>query len=173
VKRFVEKPDAARAARYVRRGDFYWNAGIFVWSAREITAEIARYMPELAAALAPLGRAGRPSRAVVRNAYRAAPSAPIDTGVMERSQRVWTLPVTWHWSDVGTWESLASELGVAPGQSRHVAGELAFDDRGGNLVWGQPGAPWRCSGSKVWPWSTRAMRCWWPGWIAAMKFARS
>ena len=58
---------------------------------------------------------------------------------MERSRRVWTLPVSWRWSDVGTWESLAQQLGVAAGASRAVAGELAFDDRGGNLVWGQPG----------------------------------
>jgi mannose-1-phosphate guanylyltransferase len=47
--------------------------------------------------------------------------------------------VWWPWSDVGTWESLAQQLGVAAGESRAVAGELAFDDRGGNLVWGQPG----------------------------------
>jgi mannose-1-phosphate guanylyltransferase len=60
---------------------------------------------------------------------------------MERSRRVWTLPVSWHWSDVGTWESLAKELGVEGGQSRQVAGEVAFDDLRGNLVWGQPGRP--------------------------------
>ena len=141
VRRFVEKPDAARARRFLRRGGYFWNAGIFVWSAREILAEIERYMPELDAALAPLGARERPSRAAVAQAYRRAPSAPIDIGVMEHSQRVWTLPVSWHWSDVGTWESLATELGVGPGQSQRVAGEVAFDDRGGNLVWGQPDRP--------------------------------
>jgi mannose-1-phosphate guanylyltransferase/mannose-6-phosphate isomerase len=113
-----------------------------VWSARAISAEIARYMPELAAALEPLRTAGRRlSKTALEAAYRNAPSAAIDTGVMERSRRVWTLPVSWHWSDVGTWESLAQELGVTIGLSRTVAGELAFDDRGGNLVWGQAGRP--------------------------------
>lgn len=142
VKRFVEKPDAARARRYLRSGDFSWNAGIFVWSVRTLEEEIARHMPELAAAIAPLGtRRARLPRAVVEEAYREAPSAPIDTGVMERSRRVWTLPVRWHWNDVGTWESLAQELGVGPGRSRAVAGEIAFDDRGGNLVWAAPGCP--------------------------------
>jgi mannose-1-phosphate guanylyltransferase len=139
VRRFTEKPDAARARRFVRRGDYLWNAGIFAWSAREILAEIARYMPELNTVFAPLAEPGRLPRGVLERAYRAAPSAPIDTGVMERSRRVWTLPVSWPWSDVGTWESLAQQLGVAAGASRAVAGELAFDDRGGNLVWGQPG----------------------------------
>ena len=54
---------------------------------------------------------------------------------MERSARVWTRPVSWRWSDVGTWASLAEELGVAPGRSRAVEGDLAFDEPGGNLVW--------------------------------------
>ena len=142
VRRFVEKPDEKRARAYLRSGEFLWNAGIFVWTARAILAEIARYMPELAAAFAPLGAPRPPSRAAIASAYESAPSAPIDTGVMERSRRVWTLPVSWHWSDVGTWESLAKELGVGEGRSRAVAGsELIFDDRGGNLVWGQPDRP--------------------------------
>lgn len=141
VKRFVEKPTAARARSYVKRGGHLWNAGIFVWSVRAILEEIEAYMPDLAAALAPLGAKRPPTAAALARAYRAAPSAPIDTGVMERSQRVWTLPVRWRWSDVGTWESLAQELGVAVGESRAVEGELVFDDCGGNLIWGQPGRP--------------------------------
>jgi mannose-1-phosphate guanylyltransferase len=141
VRRFVEKPDAARARRFLRKGGYFWNAGIFVWSARVILEELARFMPELEVAFGRLAAARPPTRKAIAAAYRAAPSAPIDTGVMERSRRVWTLPVTWRWSDVGTWESLATELGVGPGTSRRVAGEVAFDDRGGNLVWGQPGRP--------------------------------
>ena len=47
----------------------------------------------------------------LRATYEQAPSLPIDVAVMERSSRVWTLPVEWSWSDVGTWESLAEELG--------------------------------------------------------------
>ncbi len=58
---------------------------------------------------------------------------------MERSRRVWTLPVDFHWSDVGTWLSLAEELGVVPGGTQVLAGELLFDERGGNLVWGKEG----------------------------------
>lgn len=142
VRRFVEKPNAARARRYLRQGGYLWNAGIFVWSVRAILEEIERYMPELSAALEPVRCAGkRLPRAELARAYREAPSAPIDTGVLERSRRVWTLPVRWHWNDVGTWESLAQELGVAPGESRTLEGELAFDDRGGNLVWGRPERP--------------------------------
>ncbi len=137
VRRFVEKPDARTARRYLSSGGYLWNAGIFVWTARTILAEFDACAPELQRALAPLLRSGRrPSPALLRRAYRSAPALPIDKAVLERSRRVWTLPVSFHWSDVGTWESLAEELGVARGRSRVVAGDLVYDDRGGNLVWG-------------------------------------
>ena len=142
VKRFVEKPDQARARRYLRTGGYLWNAGIFVWTAATILEEIEAWMPDLHRSLAPLRRAGRrPGKEVLARAYRRAPSQAIDTGVMEKSRRVWTLPVRWRWSDVGTWESLATELGVAPGRSRAVGGSLVHDDAGGNLVWGRPERP--------------------------------
>jgi mannose-1-phosphate guanylyltransferase len=142
VRRFVEKPDAARARRYLRHGGYLWNAGIFVWTARAILEEIERWMPSLHRALAPVRAEGRRLRAAaLARAYRRAPSLPIDVGVMERSRRVWTLPVRWAWSDVGTWQSLAAELGVTAKRSHVVAGELVHDDGGGNLVWGCEGRP--------------------------------
>jgi mannose-1-phosphate guanylyltransferase len=142
VRRFVEKPDASRARRYLRHGGYLWNAGIFVWTARAILEEIERWMPELHRALAPVRAEGRRLRtAALARAYRRAPSLPIDIGVMERSRRVWTLPVRWAWSDVGTWESLAAQLGVKTKRSYVVAGDLIHDDRGGNLVWGCEGRP--------------------------------
>ena len=142
VRRFVEKPDAGKAKRYLKRGGFLWNAGIFVWKASTILEELERYAPELLQALAPVaaGRAA-PRREALARAYRRAPSAPIDTAILEKSRRVWTLPVGWAWSDVGTWESLAQELGVAKGRSRTVEGDLLFDEPGGNLVWGPEGKP--------------------------------
>ena len=137
VRRFVEKPDAATARRYLRSGGYLWNAGIFVFTAAAILEEIEACAPELAAALEPLRRPPRVrSGERLRRVYRRAPSFPIDVAVMERSRRVWTLPVAWHWSDVGTWLSLSEELGVAPGDTKVLGGELVFDDRGGNLVWG-------------------------------------
>jgi mannose-1-phosphate guanylyltransferase len=138
VRRFVEKPDAARARRFLRGGDHLWNAGIFVFSAGAMLREVEACAPELHRALAPLRRARGPAAArLLARCYRSAPSLPIDVAVMERSRAVWTLPVDFHWSDVGTWSSLADELGVAPGATRVVGGELLYDERGGNLVWGR------------------------------------
>jgi mannose-1-phosphate guanylyltransferase len=136
VRRFVEKPDAARAKRFLRQGDYLWNAGIFVWKASTILEELATWAPEIHRALAPIRKAPRRTpRAALERAYRRAPSLPIDVAVLEPSRRVWTLPVDFRWSDVGTWESLAEELGVEPGRGRVIAGETVIDDAGGNLVW--------------------------------------
>ena len=141
VRRFVEKPDAGRARRYLARGGFLWNAGIFVWTARAILEEIAAHAPDLDAALEPLRRSLRAGRglsaAALARAYRAAPSLPIDVAVLERSRRVLCLPVSFPWSDVGTWQSLAEALGVNPAHTAVVEGDVLLCDAPGNLVWGQ------------------------------------
>jgi mannose-1-phosphate guanylyltransferase len=139
VARFVEKPSRARAERYLARGgDYRWNAGIFVFTARSILAEIERCAPALARGVAPVRRAaarGRGLAAALARSWPRLPSAPIDTAVLERSRRVWCLPVSWRWSDVGTWRSLAEELGVDATTSRVLAGRAMLRDAPGNLVW--------------------------------------
>lgn len=160
VARFVEKPDAERARRYLEQGGHLWNAGIFVWRAASLLEEIATCAPDLQRALAPLRKQplGR-NRSAVEAAYRRAPSLPIDVAVMERSRRVWTLPVDFAWSDVGTWSSLAQQLGVGLAASpvgeatgarargrrrawsdsdgnRVIAGDVLFEEASSNLVWG-------------------------------------
>ncbi|MCL4685360.1 mannose-1-phosphate guanylyltransferase [Myxococcota bacterium] len=144
LRGFAEKPSAARARRYVADGGWLWNAGIFAWRAATILDEIERYEPALGRALAPLrhprrhrtGGSGAAARARVERAYRRAPSLPIDVAVLERSDRVWTLPIYFHWNDLGSWASLAQELGVRANTSRVVAGDAWLEAAPGNLVWG-------------------------------------
>jgi len=138
VRRFVEKPSDERARRYLGTGDYFWNAGIFAWSVRAILAEIEAHVPELHRALRPLlDSRRRPSAEQLRRIYQRAPSVSIDVAVLERSRRVWTLPVRFRWSDVGTWAALAEELGVKSGRSRSVAGGLVECDSAANLVWSE------------------------------------
>ncbi len=141
VSRFVEKPTAAVARRWLAGGKHLWNAGIFVWRAATLLEEVETHAPALHRALAPVRRCprGRGAAAALAAAYRRAPSEPIDVAVLERSKRVWTLPVDFHWNDVGTWDSLARELGVGDGDSRLVAGEAILEEAPGNLVWGEDG----------------------------------
>jgi mannose-1-phosphate guanylyltransferase len=145
VRRFVEKPGAGRARRFVESGAYLWNAGIFVWSARAILEEIDAHVPELRDAMSVLRTASpwgaRSTQARVARAYRAARAISVDHGVLERSRRVWCLPVSFPWSDVGTWQSLAEALGVNRGRSAVVEGEVVACDATGNLVWGRARRP--------------------------------
>ena len=162
VRRFVEKPDAARARRYLRQGGYLWNAGIFVWRARAYPGGDRVCAPELHRALAPLRKQPRGGTAARRRAaYRRAPSLPIDVAVMERSRRVWTLPVDFAWSDVGTWSSLAEELG-----RRRPAREPGDRGRGPlrrapRTSSGAAAGRWPCSASRGSRSSTRGTPCSW------------
>jgi mannose-1-phosphate guanylyltransferase len=140
VARFVEKPAAARARRFVSREDYLWNAGIFAWKARVFLDQLALHAPAIARALAPLARVplrGRAHREAVARAYRRAPAQPVDKAILERSDRVWCLPVGFRWSDVGTWKSLAEALGVDRSVTKVIDGEALLCDAKGNLVCGQ------------------------------------
>lgn len=124
VARFVEKPDAATAARYVKAGHYYWNSGIFVWRASTILDEIAKYQPALARAMQKIGTFMSSGVADSRmaGAYRRLAPVSIDQGVMERSSRAAMIPVDFTWSDVGNWSSLE---------------EVAPRDRSGNVITGK------------------------------------
>jgi mannose-1-phosphate guanylyltransferase len=137
VARFVEKPDRTRAKRYSSGGRYLWNTGIFVWTARAILEEIAAHAPAVHRALAPLRGAGKRRHdwaEAMEAAYRRAPSLSIDTAVLESSRRVWCLPADFRWSDVGTWKSLADELGVGGNVTQVIDGDVILCDAGGNLV---------------------------------------
>ena len=137
VRRFVEKPDAARARRYVALGDYLWNAGVFVWSVSTLLQEIKTCAPDLHRALAPLRKSGvGRTRAPVERAYRRAPSIPIDVAVLERSQKVCTVPVDFAWSDVGTWASLGQERGLGIRQKGGPAGSSSLDESGNCVIGG-------------------------------------
>lgn len=139
VRRFVEKPNLAQAKRFLARKKFLWNSGVFVWSAAVILQEIETCAPVLHRALIPIRQRTRGARGkqALAEAYGSAPSLPIDIAILEKSRRVWTLPVDFHWSDVGTWASLAAEIGVDAQTNGVLGGEVKFLDAHGNLVWGE------------------------------------
>ena len=108
VARFVEKPDAATAARYVASGNHAWNASIFVWRADVFLAEAERHAPELGAFVRDFP-AGDFS-AYMGARFPALPRISIDYAVMEKAGKVATLVAEFDWDDVGTWAALPGRL---------------------------------------------------------------
>lgn len=114
VVRFVEKPDAATAERYVAEG-WRWNAGMFVVRAAVLLDLLAEHAPALAEGLRRIGESwDTPQREAVLDAtWPGLPSLPIDTAVAEPAAdagRVAVVPGSFRWDDVGDWTSLGDLL---------------------------------------------------------------
>jgi mannose-1-phosphate guanylyltransferase len=109
VSRFVEKPDANRAAEMIAGADHVWNGGIFLFRADVYLDTLAKFAPDmLAAAKKSMDGAAREGAVIYpeANAFAASPSDSIDYAVMEKADRVAVVPVSMGWSDVGSWDAL-------------------------------------------------------------------
>ncbi len=109
VERFVEKPDAATAAGYLKDGGYFWNSGMFVFSAAVYLDELARFHPEMAASCRAAVAGGRRDLDFYRldaEPFGSCISLSIDYAVMERTDKAVVLPVEIGWSDVGSWGAL-------------------------------------------------------------------
>lgn len=112
LNRFVEKPDAARAAEMVASGEYLWNAGIFLFSVDAIIAAFARYAPEILAAVDASVAAAKSDLSFVRldpKAWGNTPSISIDYAIMEQADNLAVMPFAAGWSDLGVWASVMQE----------------------------------------------------------------
>jgi mannose-1-phosphate guanylyltransferase/mannose-6-phosphate isomerase len=108
VKSFVEKPDAATAARYVRDG-YLWNSGNFLFRADVLLAELARLEPEMADAIEAAVKNAANDLGFLRlqpEAFARAPQKSIDYAVMEKTDRAAVVEGSFRWSDIGSWDAL-------------------------------------------------------------------
>jgi mannose-1-phosphate guanylyltransferase/mannose-6-phosphate isomerase len=108
IERFVEKPDAATAAGYVAEG-YLWNAGNFVFRAGFLLEEYRRFEPDSAAAVAAaVDTSGADIGFVTLNAeaFARATAKSIDYALMERTAHAVVMPVSYGWSDVGSWQAV-------------------------------------------------------------------
>lgn len=132
VKQFKEKPDLETARRFVASDRYLWNSGIFCWRIDVILDAFGRLLPEHAAILERIAAAFETDDwgdVLAREWATLSGETTIDRGIMERAERVATVPMSAGWSDIGSWESLA-ELMPANGDGNVMAGDVvAFDSR--------------------------------------------
>jgi mannose-1-phosphate guanylyltransferase len=134
VRRFVEKPSAEDAARFLRSGHHLWNAGIFVFRGSTLLDLLARHEPELGRGLAEI--AADPGR--LEAVYPRLPPRSIDYAVMEKLDTLSTLPLDCGWSDLGSWEALAEVLPPDAAGNTGRGDRLAVD-AAGNLLFADAG----------------------------------
>jgi mannose-1-phosphate guanylyltransferase/mannose-6-phosphate isomerase len=133
VLRFVEKPDAEKAAEYVASGRYLWNSGMFCFTASTIVDSLDRHAPAVTeAARAALASAKTDPKfshriELDRAAFEQAPDISIDYAVMEQARDVVALPGDFGWSDIGSWRAVALEL-PADAAGNTVSGEVVLAD---------------------------------------------
>lgn len=108
VKTFTEKPNYEMAKVFVDSGEFLWNAGIFIWKARDIKAALAAHLPDLYELFGSVeSDFGTPrEQESINDIYPRCRSISIDFGVMEKADNVYVRISDFGWSDIGTWSSL-------------------------------------------------------------------
>ena len=106
VIRFREKPNADLAESFLRKGNFRWNAGMFVWSVPTVLSEFNRHTPELASFISQLRAPGNFEK-TLRERFEKLPKISFDYAVMEKADRVLVVEASFDWDDVGSWRAIA------------------------------------------------------------------
>ena len=113
VAQFIEKPPLEVAVQFVASGDYFWNSGMFVFTAARYLAELAEFAPDILAASTAAFKAATADLDFVRidrAAFQTCRSESIDYAVMEKTKDAVVLPLDAGWSDVGSWSSLFDAL---------------------------------------------------------------
>ena len=125
--RFVEKPDAKTAAKYLATGKYAWNAGMFVWKVSTMKAALLAGAPALAILEAAVADKKNRVPAVLETLYPQLPRISIDYAVMEKAKNILVSRAAFGWDDVGTWS--AADRHLATDARRNVAkGNVALLD---------------------------------------------
>ena len=126
VEAFKEKPDVETAKGYLAAGNYFWNAGIFVWNTDTITNAIRRYAPQIAGVMDELEPALFTDKEAeeLKRLFPTCEKISIDYAVMEKAEDIFVLPAEFGWSDLGSWGSLRTLLPQDEAGNAKVGGRV-------------------------------------------------
>jgi mannose-1-phosphate guanylyltransferase len=141
VIRFREKPNVELAEAFIRKGNFRWNAGMFVWTVPTILTEFNRHAPELARFIS-CCRSPSGFENALREKFAKLPKISFDYAVMEKAEHVLVVEAQFDWDDVGSWQAVAQYFQKdANGNAANcevtalsAAENIVFDQTGGNIA---------------------------------------
>ena len=137
VKRFIEKPDLATAQSYLNAGDYFWNAGIFIWSVSAIAAELEKSTPTLWQALQAIDQgleAGQDIDALLAQHYPKLEKISVDYAIIEKANNVVMVESGFDWDDVGEWPAISRHY-PSDEAGNVVRGSAELADASGNIVY--------------------------------------
>jgi mannose-1-phosphate guanylyltransferase len=138
VVRFREKPNADLAESFLRKGNFRWNAGMFVWSVPSVLSEFNRHTPELANFISQL-RVRDNFKKTLRERFSDLPRISFDYAIMEKADRVLVVEANFDWDDVGSWRAISKYFqNDADGNAANC--EITALESSNNIVFNPEGA---------------------------------
>ncbi|MEY2440134.1 MAG: mannose-phosphate guanylyltransferase [Verrucomicrobiota bacterium] len=137
VLRFREKPNADLAESFLRKGNFRWNAGMFVWSVATVLSEFNRHAPDLADFISQIRAPGKIEK-VLRERFAKLPRVSFDYAIMEKADRVLVVEASFDWDDIGSWRAMAKYF-QADEHGNAVSGALTAVDSTNNIVFDEAG----------------------------------
>ena len=136
VKTFTEKPNQELALNFIDSGDFLWNSGMFVWSAKSITLAYRKYLHDMYAVFEE-GKSfynTEEEEEYIDRVFPGCKNICIDYGVMEKSDKVYVYPADFGWSDLGTWGSLYTHLELDEHQNAIQGNKVMLYNSSDNIV---------------------------------------
>jgi mannose-1-phosphate guanylyltransferase len=133
LRKFVEKPELARAKKFHASPKYFWNTGLFVWRSDFLLAKFHEFLPDTFRRLRKMAAANFAAK-IVEKEYSACEKISVDFAILEKvaPAEIAILPARLQWSDVGTWESLKNEL--SEDSENLVENEFEALDATGNFV---------------------------------------
>ena len=137
VLKFTEKPNLQNAKKFLKDGNYVWNAGIFIWKASFIADSFLKYSPEMYQLFdKDADKLNSPSEEkFIEKVYPEAENISIDYAIMEKSEFVYVLPATFDWNDLGTWGALYGELVKDDQKNAVVNAQLISYEANKNMVY--------------------------------------
>jgi mannose-1-phosphate guanylyltransferase len=137
VRRFTEKPNAETAAEFLKAGNYYWNSGMFLWSARTLANALIEHLPKTAAVLEKIAADYGTSKfaGTFRRMYPKCENISIDYAVLEprsakgeEGSNLFCLRADFGWNDLGSWTALHEHRSTrqSPADSNLISGEGIF-----------------------------------------------
>jgi mannose-1-phosphate guanylyltransferase len=136
VNQFREKPDYETAKSFLEQGNFLWNGGIFIWSAKSITEAFEKFQPQMN----DLFQKGFNSynteneKQFINENYALAENISIDYAVMEKANNVYVLPATFDWNDLGTWGQLHEKLTKDENNNGVINAKVVIENASNNII---------------------------------------
>lgn len=136
VRRFIEKPHAEIAQKYVEAGNYRWNSGMFFWRISALLGAFREHQPFMAQQLARLRASGKPpfGAARLKEVFNEMPALPIDVAIMEKSSNVAAVTGNFGWQDVGSWDSLSRVRGADERQNCVIGPAIVLDSNN-NIIY--------------------------------------